>query len=39
MSAERPNIVFFFWDNLGWGKSAATAAGSCAGRRRVVRET
>ena len=20
MMDERPNIVFFFWDNLGWGE-------------------
>ena len=20
MSSTKPNIVFFFWDNLGWGE-------------------
>ena len=25
MTSKQPDIVFFFWDNLGWGEAAATA--------------
>ena len=28
MSDQQPNIVFFFWDNLGWGEP-----GGCHGDR------
>ena len=38
MADRKPNIVFFFWDNFGWGELgvswAATAAVFSAGRPR-----
>ena len=34
MSDDKPNIVFFFWDNFGWGELGCPGAASCAGRRR-----
>ena len=31
MEAERPNIVFFFWDNLGWGEVGCYGGGVLRG--------
>jgi arylsulfatase A-like enzyme len=31
MMAERPNIVFFFWDNLGWGEVGCYGGGLLRG--------
>jgi arylsulfatase A-like enzyme len=31
MSAERPKIVFFFWDNLGWGEVGCYGGGELRG--------
>ncbi|HEY7060766.1 MAG TPA: sulfatase-like hydrolase/transferase [Chloroflexota bacterium] len=31
MSAEQPNIVFFFWDNLGWGEVGCYGGGVLRG--------
>ena len=31
MSAEQPNIVFFFWDNLGWGEIGCYGGGVLRG--------
>src|SRR4051794_24372863 len=31
MSAERPNIVFFLWDNLGWGEVGCYGGGVLRG--------
>jgi len=31
MSAERPNIVFFFWDNFGWGELGCYGGGVLRG--------
>ena len=31
MSTERPNIVFFFWDNLGWGEIGCYGGGVLRG--------
>jgi arylsulfatase A-like enzyme len=31
MMAERPNIVFFFWDNLGWGEVGCYGGGVLRG--------
>ena len=31
VEAERPNIVFFFWDNLGWGEFGCYGGGVLRG--------
>ena len=31
MSTERPNIVFFFWDNFGWGELGCYGGGELRG--------
>lgn len=31
MSAKQPNIVFFFWDNLGWGEVGCYGGGVLRG--------
>jgi arylsulfatase A-like enzyme len=31
MAADRPNIVFFFWDNLGWGELGCYGGGVLRG--------
>ena len=31
MSSDRPNIVFFFWDNLGWGEVGCYGGGVLRG--------
>ena len=31
MSAEQPNIVVFFWDNLGWGEVGCYGGGILRG--------
>jgi arylsulfatase len=31
MSTERPNIVFFFWDNFGWGELGCYGGGKLRG--------
>jgi len=31
MSAERPNIVVFFWDNFGWGEFGCYGGGVLRG--------
>jgi len=31
MSAEQPNIVVFFWDNLGWGEVGCYGGGVLRG--------
>ena len=37
MTDKQPNIVFFFWDNFGWGSSAAMGAECCAARHAADR--
>lgn len=34
MAGEQPNIVVFFWDNLGWGELGCYGGVCCAARRR-----
>ncbi len=31
MSDEKPNIVFFFWDNFGWGELGCYGGGERCG--------
>ena len=31
VASERPNIVFFFWDNLGWGEPGCYGGGVLRG--------
>lgn len=31
MSNEKPNIVFFFWDNFGWGELGCYGGGVLRG--------
>ena len=31
MTSKRPNIVFFFWDNLGWGEVGCYGGGILRG--------
>jgi len=32
MSEKKPNIVYFFWDNFGWGELGCYGGGRCAAR-------
>ncbi len=34
VSKKQPNIVFFFWDNLGWGEVGCYGGGVLRARRR-----
>ena len=36
MTSEQPDIVFFFWDNLGWGEAGCYGAEERPGRPIAV---